>query len=129
MPLNYRDVPITLNGEKLSIGGFERPKTVETLQLLCEAYGLGAIISLTDNNLTTESVSAKAFIKPDFYTHGPKVEMHDWWDASFEDAKRIDTSIFDNVYQAVRSAQEAKLKVAIHCGGGDGRTGTALASL
>lgn len=66
-----------------------------------------------------------------FYTPLKKssLEVYDWYDTPFEKTKRISPAVYDAIYLAAKKAQDKGKKIAIHCGAGDGRTGTALASL
>ncbi len=58
-----------------------------------------------------------------------EVGVPDYFYQPFEETARIEPSVYDTVYEAVVRANDARLKIAIHCGAGYGRTGTALASL
>ncbi len=128
MPLgNYRDVDITLNGEKMSIGGFQRPgDDVAVFEELKSAHQVGAVVSLSGDY---SGALKAAGMDPTFYTCGTSVEVYDWFNTPFEQTERIKPEVYDAVYAAVERAQEGGKKIAIHCGAGDGRTGTALASL
>ena len=132
MPLdkdhNYREVPIIVDGHELIIGGFGN--AAGAFKELHTEKGIGAVINLSDekdDDNTNEFVAAGMDVR--YYTQGSKVEVTDWWEIPFRDAERIKPSVYDNVYESVRSAQKAGLKIAIHCGSGDGRTGTALSAL
>lgn len=127
MPLgNYREIPMELNGATLSIGGFKRPNGEDVFQTLREQHSVEAVISLSGDY--TDFLT-RGGMNPAYYTHGPTVEVKDYFGVPYEDTQRIEPIIYDNVYHAVSSAQALGLKIAIHCGAGDGRTGTALASL
>ena len=124
---NIRTVPIQINGKRTRIAGFQRPEnTVEDFKALQTQHKIGAVVSLDGDY---SEVYKKSGMNPAFYTHGERVEIYD----SFKEAKNevdlIKASTFDAVFYAVEKAQKAKKKIAIHCGAGDGRTGTVLASL
>jgi hypothetical protein len=127
MPLgNYREVPLRLNGQDIRIGGFRRPDELGVFTTLKDTHGVEAVISLTDDFSQFFNSSG---MPAGFYTHGPSVEVFDWFDTPFEGTARIPPTIYDAIYDAVTTAQAAGKKIAIHCGAGDGRTGTALSSL
>ena len=71
-----------------------------------------------------EFISAGMDLK--YYTH---IEIDDWLGTPSKHAEKIEPSVYDNIYDAVKSAQRAGLKIAIHCEEGRGRTGTAIATL
>ncbi len=135
MPLaNYREVPIILNGKELSVGGFERPDESSVFTTLRTQHNVGAVVSLTGDGGPGGGGDYTPFVvqgglKTENYTHGKDVAVSDWFSSKYEESQRIDPMIYDNIYAAVESAQEKGLKIAIHCGSGDGRTGTALATL
>lgn len=130
MPLdyNYREVPITINGHVMNIAGFKRPVGAAIFQDLKVSHGIGAVVSL-DGNHKANFIAGGIENANDFYTSGPPVTVEDWFDAPYEEGHRIPPATYDAVYDSVVKAQEAGKKIAIHCGAGDGRTGTALASL
>lgn len=127
MPLgNYRELPLKLNGQDIRVGGFKRPDGLDVFTSLRNTHNVEAVISLTDDY---NAWVTAAGISPAFYTRGPKVEVYDWFTTPYAPNHRINPAIYDSIYEAVTAAQKANKKIAIHCGAGDGRTGTALASL
>lgn len=127
MPLeNYRELPLKLNGQDIRVGGFKRPDGLDVFTSLKNTHNVEAVISLTGdyNAWVTE-----AGMSPASYTRGPKVEVYDWFNTPYAPDHRINPTVYDCIYEAVTAAQKAHKKIAIHCGAGDGRTGTALASL
>ncbi|WP_133131348.1 hypothetical protein [Legionella yabuuchiae] len=128
MPLgNYRDNKITLNGKIMHIGGFARPHDdVNAFIKLKNDHQVGAVISLSGDY---SEAYKSAGLDPNYYAHGSAVEVYDWFSTPLELTEPIDPAVYDAVYEAVTAAQQAGKKIAIHCGAGDGRTGTALSSL
>jgi len=123
---NYRELPLILNGQALVVSGFKKSYDLEVFVTLKDKFNIGAVISLEED---LSSIYAEAGMAPGFYTYGDAVSIRDWFGTSFEGSERIPVEKYDAIYRAVSAAQAAGKKVAIHCGAGDGRTGTALASL
>lgn len=123
---NYRELPLRINGQDILIGGFKRPDDAEVFDTLKNTHYVEAIISLTGDY---SELLTQANMDLAFYTHGSSVEVYDWFQTPFENTQRIPPEIYDEIYNAVEKAQKHGKKIAIHCGAGDGRTGTALASL
>lgn len=134
MPLdNYREVPIEINGVQVEVGGFARPgigrQCLENYEELYDDHEIEAVISLADRYDDEREHAYAAGIQQNFFFAGPGYEVEDYFGEPFENTERIEAVIYDNIYDAVCEAQEAGFKIAIHCGAGAGRTGTALAAL
>ena len=120
---NYRENEILINGQKVAIGAFARPqKGFKDFNELLIDHGVQSVISLTGDYSSAFNMAELS----GSYTYGKSVDVYDWYDTPFEETEPIPVSVYDAVYESVLEAQKNGKKVAIHCGAGDGRTGTAL---
>lgn len=116
-PKNYRINKFHLFGEDIQIGGMARPdKNLDqdmAMKYLKQKESVDILIGLTENSY--EQLATANGIE---YHHLP---IRDFSKAS------VDT--YDALYHEIGEATKQGKKVTIHCGAGDGRTGTALSSL
>lgn len=121
---NFRVNKFHLFGQDLTIAGMAGPHNnpnVDTaLAYLRNVEKRSVLIGLHENkNFTSQSLNNGIE-----YYHVPIS------DGTTElNSKPIDVEIYDNVYNIIKQATKDGKKIAIHCGAGDGRTGTALAAL
>ncbi len=124
IPANYRENIININGQAMHIAGLANPDNShdynnvnDLMHDLNSNYKIEVMIGLHQKKFTTEA--AQNNIQ---YNH---IEVEDLPNTG----KLIPIETYDKIYNVVKQAQLDGKKVAIHCGAGDGRTGTALASL
>lgn len=124
---NYREVPIKLNGQNIMVGGFSRYEmdSNEGAMTRVKNKGVEAVVSLAGNY---KKQFENAGMDPKFYT-SDTTAVYDWFNTPYKEGNEIKPEVYDAVYEAVVAAQKEGKKIAIHCGAGDGRTGTALSSL
>lgn len=137
MPLvNYREFGIVVQGSLMLVGGFKKPESSNDCQEL-KAHGVEAVINLRGDGVNWDERYAQKLklagfdLKYYFDNRStPPIYIHDYFDDVVgAQVKPINPEIYDRIYAAVLKAQEAGKKVAIFCGSGNGRTGTALACL
>jgi hypothetical protein len=119
-PTNYRTNRFHLFDSDLPIAGMQgahnTPDPQATLRYLAEQERRVVLIGLHEKNF--EDIARRGGIEyhwipiPDFADEGP-----------------IPPETYDRIYQVVKVADNEGKQVTIHCGSGDGRTGTAQASL
>lgn len=131
-PVNFRSLPLRLFGQSIEVSGMARPTYRRTyaagkegpltkelilmrMNKLVEKQGESVIIGLFQSSL--EEVCGKAGLT---YHHMPIPDF---------ETRPIDPSVYDAIYKQVEQATAQGKKVTIHCGSGNGRTGTALAAL
>ena len=120
VPHNYRTHDFHLFGKDLSIAGMaglhNNANNKEPLIYLRDTAKRVVLIGLHETHNFT----------PDATRYG--VEYH-YIPVPDLVRRPIDPAKYDAIYAALKKATEEGKQVAIHCGAGDGRTGTALATL
>lgn len=117
-PTNYRTNQFHLFDRDFTIAGMQGAHNTgnpgATLRYLHEHDHRAVLIGLHEKNFT--EIATKNGL-----------EYH--WIPIPDFSDEVSDETYDSIYEAVKQAVEAGKQVTIHCGSGDGRTGTALASL
>lgn len=123
MPVrNYRVHSFNLFSERIEIAGMSGPHNwgddadIDRGLSALREQKIDVIIGLHDEHDFTELCEAAGFV----YHHIPIADFV---------LEPISPKIYDQIFALVKSATAVGKKIAIHCGEGDGRSGTALASL
>ena len=122
-PANFRVNKFTLGGKEVLIAGMARPNYNDEyavqarLKYLRDVENRTVLMGLYQN-----SFEAQAKAQGLEYYHIP---VHDLPGKGHP----ISPERYDKIYEVVKKATSEGKLVTIHCGAGDGRTGTALASL
>ena len=129
--LNYRKHYFHLFGKDLQIAGMAGPHfkskpgddfVDRSLDYLKQHEQRDVLIGLNDKHDFSEKASEHGLQ----YYYFPITDYVDKPDSLTEP---IPPKIYDAIYTTIKEATEEGKKVSIHCGAGDGRTGTALACL
>lgn len=134
MPIcNYHEIELHLGRRKIIVGGFRKPEDSNECKDLKEKHGVEAVINLRGEGSNFDEKFAKKFyvggFDLTFYTDDETVQVYDWYDDFINLPKPNNPLLYDAIYHTVMNAQDAGKKIALFCGTGDGRTGTALACL
>ena len=119
LPKNYRTHGFNLFGRHLMIGGMAGPHNNDSidgaLSYLRVNEGRVVLIGLHENDFTKEA-------------HRNGLEYHYIPILDFS-SQPVPPEKYDAIYAVIKKSTEEGKLVSIHCGVGDGRTGTALAAL
>lgn len=117
-PYGYRETPIVLpSGRSVMVAGLAKLDTSITSDAACKylqnhhikvIFGMHVVRSYIESSIS-HNIDYRALNVPDFTAPG--------------------ADIYDRVFEEVVSQERAGKKIAIHCYGGLGRTGTVLAAL
>ena len=116
-PKNYRENSFQLFEQNLLIAGMAGPHNNPSGQAFkfLKEQGRVVLIGLHEKDFTAEACSHGLE-----YYHIPVNDFA---------STPIPVVTYDAIYDVIKKASEEGKKVSIHCGAGDGRTGTVLASL
>lgn len=119
MPVNYREHKLHLFGQEFFVAGMAAPDERNddpeaAMEYLAQRSNHnGILIGLKEENFS--DLAERHHLS---YYHLP-----------IDDFKKASPEIYDKLYQCIKQARSEGKFVTIHCGAGNGRTGTAIASL
>lgn len=118
-PVNYRIHEIFLFGVDLKIGGMASPdknsSPVDAMEYLKTQSDKNGVVLIGLNEDNFEELAKNYDIE---YIHLPIVDF-----------TKVSPEIYDKLYREIEKANMHGKNITIHCGAGNGRTGTAIASL
>ncbi len=119
VPVNYREHRLNLFGQEIYVAAMAAPDSrqpagaMEYVRLQSVSAAGGVIVGLRETD----------------YTELAKKYGLEYYHLPIKDFTQAPPETYSQLYQQVKKATEEGKKITIHCGAGDGRSGTAIASL